>query len=42
MKKIGLDTFMDFRMISFLTWSPDGGKLGYLLTGIDREKSCAA
>ncbi len=38
MKKIGLDTFMDFRMISSLTFSPDGGKLAYVLTGIDREK----
>lgn len=38
MKKIALDTFMDFRMLSSLTWSPDGGKLAYVLTGIDREK----
>ena len=38
MKKIGLDTFMDFRMLSSLTLSPDGGKLAYVLTGIDREK----
>ena len=38
MKKIKLDTFMDFRMLSSLTFSPDGGKLAYVLTGIDREK----
>ena len=38
MKKIGLDTFMDFRMLSSLTFSPEGGKLAYVLTGIDREK----
>jgi len=38
MKKIQLDTFMDFRMLSSLTYSPDGGKLAYILTGIDREK----
>ena len=38
MKKIGLDTFMDFRMLSSLNLSPDGGKLAYMLTGIDREK----
>ena len=38
MKKISLDTFMDFRMLSSLTLSPDGGKLAYVLTGIDREK----
>ncbi len=38
MKKMKLDTFMDFRMISSLTFSPDGGKMAYLLTGIDREK----
>ena len=38
MKKIKLDTFMDFRMLSSLTLSPDGGKLAYVLTGIDREK----
>ena len=38
MKKIALDTFMDFRMLSSLTWSPDGEKLAYVLTGIDREK----
>ena len=37
MKKITLDTFMDFRMLSSLTFSPDGGKLAYLLTEIDRE-----
>ena len=38
MKKIKLDSFMDFRMLSSLTFSPDGGKLAYVLTGIDREK----
>ncbi len=38
MKKIGLDTFMDFRMLSSLKFSPDGGKLAYVLTEIDREK----
>ena len=38
MKKIALDAFMDFRMLSSLTWSPEGGKLAYVLTGIDREK----
>ena len=38
MKKINLDTFMDFRMLSSLTLSPDGEKLAYVLTGIDREK----
>ena len=38
MKKISLDAFMDFRMLSSLTWSPDGGKLAYVLTGIDRDK----
>ena len=38
MKKIELDTFMHFRMLSSLTFSPDGGKLAYVLTGIDREK----
>ncbi len=38
MKKIGLDTFMDFRMLSSLTFSPDGGKLAYVLTETDREK----
>ena len=38
MKKIKLDAFMDFRMLSSLTFSPDGGKLAYVLTGIDREK----
>lgn len=38
MKKIQLDTFMDFRMLSSLTYSPDGSKLAYILTGIDREK----
>ena len=38
MKKIQLDTFMDFRMLSSLTFSPDGEKLAYVLTGIDREK----
>ena len=38
MKKIGLDTFMDFRMLSSLTYSPEGGKLAYVMTGIDREK----
>ena len=26
MKKMKLDTFMDFRMLSSLTFSPDGGK----------------
>ena len=38
MKKMNLDTFMDFRMLSSLTYSPDGSKLAYILTGIDREK----
>ena len=38
MKTIGLDSFMDFRMLSSLKFSPDGGRLAYLLTGIDREK----
>ena len=38
MKKIKLDTFMDFRMLSSLAFSPDGAKLAYVLTGIDREK----
>ena len=38
MKKIELDAFMDYRMLSSLTFSPDGGKLAYVLTGIDREK----
>ena len=38
MKKIALDTFMDYRMLSSLTLSPDGEKLAYVLTGIDREK----
>ncbi len=38
MKKIELDTFMDFRMLSSLTFSPGGGKLAYTLTEIDREK----
>ena len=38
MKKIKPDSFMDFRMLSSLTFSPDGGKLAYVLTGIDREK----
>ena len=38
MKKIALDTFMDFRMLSSLTWSPSGGKLAYILTEIDRDK----
>ena len=38
MKPITLDTFMDFKMLSSLTFSPDGEKLAYLLTGIDREK----
>ena len=38
MKKTGLDTFMDYRMLSSLTFSPDGKKLAYVLTGIDREK----
>ena len=38
MNKMKLDTFMDFRMLSSLTFSPDGGKLAYVLTGIDREK----
>ena len=37
MKKIGLDTFMDFHMLSSLTFSPDGRKLAYIVTGIDRE-----
>lgn len=38
MKKIEPDTFMDFKMLSSLTLSPEGGKLAYLLTEIDREK----
>ena len=38
MKKMNLDTFMDFRMLSSLTLSPDGGRLAYVMTGIDREK----
>ena len=38
MKKIELDTFMNFRMLSSLTFSPGGGKLAYTLTEIDREK----
>ena len=38
MKKIELDTFMDFHMLSSLTFSPEGGKLAYVLTGIDRNK----
>ena len=38
MNKIKLDTFMDFRMLSSLTFSPNGEKLAYVLTGIDREK----
>ena len=38
MKKIELDTFMDFRMLSSLTYSPEGKKLAYVLTSIDREK----
>ena len=38
MKKIKLDTFMDFRMLSSLTFSTDGGKLAYVLTGINRER----
>ena len=38
MKKIKLDTFMDFRMLSALTFSPDGKKLAYVVTEIDREK----
>ncbi len=38
MNKIKLDTFMDFRMLSSLTFSPDGTKLAYVLTEIDREK----
>ena len=38
MKKMKLDTFMDFRMLSSLTFSPDGGKMAYLLTETDREK----
>ena len=36
MKKINLDTFMDFRMLSSLTFSPDGEKLAYVLTNIER------
>ena len=32
MKKIELDAFMDYRMLSSLTFSPDGGKLAYVLT----------
>ena len=38
MNKIKPDTFMDFQMLSSLIFSPDGGKLAYTLTGIDREK----
>ena len=38
MKKIRQDSFMDFKMLSSLTYSPDGQKLAYVLTGIDREK----
>ena len=38
MKKIKLDSFMDFRMVSSLTWSPRGEKLAYVLTEIDKEK----
>ncbi|MBR4458699.1 MAG: S9 family peptidase [Clostridia bacterium] len=38
MNKMKLDSFMDFRMLSSLTFSPDGGKLAYVLTEIDREK----
>ena len=38
MNKIKLDTFMDFRMLSSLTFSPNGEKLAYVLTGIDRDK----
>ena len=38
MKKIDLDTFMDFRMLSSLTFSPNGEKLAYVLTETDREK----
>ena len=38
MKKIKPDSFMEYRMLSSLTFSPDGGKLAYVLTGIDREK----
>ena len=38
MQKIRLDSFMDFRMLSSVTFSPDGEKLAYVLTGIDREK----
>ena len=38
MKKIKPDTFMDFQMLSSLIFSPDGGKLAYTLTGIDRVK----
>ena len=38
MKKIELDSFMDFRMLSGLTFSPDGRNLAYMLTEIDREK----
>ena len=38
MKKMKLDTFMDFRMLSSLTLSPDGSRLAYVVTGIDREK----
>ncbi|MBR2664610.1 MAG: hypothetical protein IKE25_12915, partial [Clostridia bacterium] len=38
MKKIKLDSFMDFKMISSLTWSPEGEKLAYVLTEIDKEK----
>ena len=38
MKKINLDSFMDFRMLSSLTFSPNGEKLAYVLTGIDRDK----
>ena len=38
MKKIQLDTFMDFRMLSSLTLSPDGKRLAYVLTQIDREE----
>jgi hypothetical protein len=41
MKKIALDTFMDYRMLSTLTLSPDGEKLAYVLTGIDRENTAA-
>jgi len=39
MKKIELNEFCNFQMLSSLTYSPEGDKLAYVQTGIDEKEN---